>query len=54
MPLHLLFFLRAFHSELAAFLRENDYNGYVSIEMAKNDEVSAVSETLDYVREIFS
>lgn len=45
---------RAFHSELAAFLRENDYNGYVSIEMAKNDEISAVSETLDYVREIFS
>lgn len=44
---------RAFHSELAAFLRENHYQGYVSIEMAKTKDYSMLDECLAYVKEMF-
>ncbi|MCM1182312.1 MAG: sugar phosphate isomerase/epimerase [Roseburia sp.] len=44
---------RSFHRELACFLRENGYNGYVSIEMGRVEELSVLEETLGYVKEIF-
>lgn len=44
---------RTLHQELAAFLRESQYNGYISIEMQRQDSVQAVAEAMEYVREIF-
>lgn len=48
---------RQFHGELAAFLRENGYQGYVSVEMGKaGDEpgrLSVIDEILAYGREMF-
>ncbi|MDE7205496.1 MAG: sugar phosphate isomerase/epimerase [Lachnospiraceae bacterium] len=48
---------RLFHGELAAFLRENDYQGYVSVEMGKTAEtqnrLSVLDEILAYGREMF-
>lgn len=41
------------HGELAAFLREKDYQGYVSIEMGKTEELSVIDEILAYVKEMF-
>lgn len=44
---------RHFHGELAAFLRENAYQGYVSVEMGKIEEVSIIDEILAYGKELF-
>ncbi|MBQ2257448.1 MAG: sugar phosphate isomerase/epimerase, partial [Lachnospiraceae bacterium] len=44
---------RHFHGEIAAFLRENAYQGYVSVEMGKIEEVSAIDEILAYGKELF-
>lgn len=44
---------RSFHGEMAAFLKESGYQGYVSIEMQRQEVLSEVEETMDYVREIF-
>lgn len=42
---------RTFHGELAAFLRENSYQGYVSVEMGKTQE--GLDEILAYGKEMF-
>lgn len=42
---------RQFHSEMAAFLRESSYQGYVSLEMGRIEE--GMDEILAYGREIF-
>lgn len=44
---------RHFHGELASFLRENDYQGYVSVEMGKTENLSVIDETLAYGKELF-
>lgn len=48
---------RQFHGELAAFLRENGYQGYVSVEMARTKDepgrLSLLDEILAYGREMF-
>lgn len=48
---------RQFHGELAAFLRANGYQGYVSVEMGKTEDVlsrlSVLDEILAYGREMF-
>lgn len=48
---------RMFHGELAAFLRENKYQGYVSVEMGKTDagadRTAILDEILAYGREMF-
>ncbi len=48
---------RAFHGELAAFLRENGYQGYVSVEMGKTQDsagrISMLDEILAYGKEMF-
>lgn len=43
----------AFHSEIAAFLKENSYLGYVSIEMGKGATLSLIDEIMAYVKEMF-
>lgn len=45
---------RKIHRELEKILAEENYGGFVSIEMAKVEEVSVVENTLAYVRSIFS
>ena len=48
---------RLFHGELAAYLRENGYQGYVSVEMGKTedagDRLSVLDEILAYGKEMF-
>lgn len=44
---------RTMHQELACFLRENAYSGYVSIEMGKQEDTSVLEESLGYIKEIF-
>lgn len=41
------------HSELARFLKEQNYNGYISIEMGKTQDLHLLAETMDYIREVF-
>lgn len=45
---------RQLHGGLAAFLRENDYQGYVSVEMGRTEELSVIEEILAYVKEMFA
>ncbi len=49
---------RGFHQELAAFLREQGYQGYVSVEMGKSedgvDRLALLDEILAYGREMFA
>lgn len=42
---------RSFHGEIAAFLRENNYQGYISIEMGKTQD--GLEEILAYGKEMF-
>lgn len=44
---------RTLHQELAEFLKESNYKGYVSIEMQRQDSVQAVAEAMEYVKETF-
>ena len=46
---------RSLHKELACFLKENAYTGFVSIEMGKQEvfEEMALQEIMCYVKEIF-
>lgn len=48
---------KQFHSELSAFLTENGYQGYVSVEMGKTDDarnrLSMIDEILAYGKEMF-
>ncbi len=48
---------RQFHREIAAFLQEHEYQGYVSVEMGKTEEgidrIALLEEVLAYGREIF-
>lgn len=46
---------RSLHKELAAFLKENGYSGFVSVEMGKQEvfEAAALEEVMCYVKEIF-
>lgn len=45
---------RPLHDRLAAFLQEEGYSGYVSIEMGKQDDESAIEKALLYVKEGFA
>ena len=42
-----------FHGELSAYLRENGYQGYVSVEMGKLEDLSVIDEILAYGKELF-
>lgn len=44
---------REFHKELKKVLSEGMYDGYVSIEMEKTDDLSLIENKLQYVRECF-
>lgn len=45
---------QSFHNELSCFLKENNYKGFVSIEMGKAEDIAVIEEILAYVKEIFN
>lgn len=45
---------RSIHGELAAFLREHDYTGYVSLEVKTQEETEALKDMLWYILEVFA
>lgn len=44
---------RVIHSDLAAFLKDAGYKGYVSIEMGRQDNLRVIENACGYVKEIF-
>jgi hypothetical protein len=44
---------RPIHSDLATFLKAAGYQGYVSIEMGRQDELQVIESACSYVKEIF-
>ena len=44
---------RELHRELKELLSAEDYNGFISIEQGKQDDLSIVEKALDYAKEIF-
>lgn len=44
---------RSLHRELAAFLRENKYPGFVSLEVKTQEDISVVKEMIYYLKEVF-
>lgn len=45
---------RSVHEELRRILVNEDYNGFVSIEMGKSNELTMIEDIMLYVKEIFS
>lgn len=45
---------RGLHSELKSILMNEGYRGFVSIEMAKVEDMSLLEETMRYVKELFA
>lgn len=44
---------RALHEGVAAILREEGYQGFVSLEMGKDAGLDAVKASIAYLREVF-
>ena len=44
---------RSLHAELKDILSGNNYNGFISIEMGKQDEMSVLEEKMSYVKKVF-
>ena len=44
---------RVLHKELLGFLEENGYDGFVSLEMGRGDDLSALEKSLEYIAGIF-
>jgi len=44
---------RPIHAEISSFLKANNYQGYVSIEMGRQDDLNIIENTCKYVKEIF-
>lgn len=44
---------REIHNQLADILKQVNYQGFVSIEMGKRDELNEVKDTIKYIKEVF-
>jgi sugar phosphate isomerase/epimerase len=44
---------RLLHKELNDILSDEGYNGFISIEMSKTDDLHTVESTINYIKEIF-
>jgi hypothetical protein len=44
---------RPLHRELAALLRRENYQGYISVEMGKTESAADIEETCVYIKEVF-
>lgn len=45
---------REIHNQLANILRQVNYQGFVSIEMGKQDDLDKVKETINYIKDVFA
>ena len=45
--------VRALHNDLIKFLKADGYDGFVSVEMGRQDELSDIIEVMEYVRKVF-
>lgn len=45
---------RPIHKKLAALLKNNNYNGFVSIEMGRQQNIENIRQICEYVKEIFA
>ena len=45
---------RKLHQQLKAILEEEEYQGFISVEMGKREDLREIEDTLEYVKEIFS
>lgn len=45
---------RSIHKELSDKLKNSNYNGYISIEMKKQESIEEVKQVIDYVYDIFN
>lgn len=45
---------RSIHREIANKLKDSNYDGYISIEMKKQDNIEDIKKVIDYVYNIFS
>jgi sugar phosphate isomerase/epimerase len=44
---------RTFHKELKTLLDAENYQGFISIEMGKTDDMNIVENAMEYVKEVF-
>ena len=44
---------RELHRELCRILKEEGYDGFISIEMGKKEDISFIEDVMKYVQEIF-
>lgn len=44
---------RKIHKDLAKLLKNNKYNGYVSLEMKKQDNINILIDAIEYIKEVF-
>lgn len=44
---------RKLHDQLAEILKQNKYEGFVSIEMGKRDNLEEVKQVIQYIKEVF-
>lgn len=45
---------RDLHNELKQVLRNENYQGFISIEMGKSDDIESLEKAIQYVKEIFN
>ncbi len=45
---------RELHSRLATLLKAADYDGFISIEVGRQDDIDSISQMMSYVREIIN
>lgn len=45
---------RELHSQLANILRTENYQGYVSVEMERQNDIALIQETCTYLKEVFA
>ncbi len=45
---------RELHKELRCLLKRENYQGFVSVEMGKRDEIAEIEQSLKYVSEVFA
>ena len=44
---------RLIHKELKELLIKEEYQGYISIEMGKTEELCSIENTMSYIKEVF-
>ena len=45
---------RSIHKELSSYLKENDYKGFVSLEVKTQEDISRLKDMLWYIKDVFA